>query len=433
MPTIMSRIRMAERVATLPFPAEAVREWHQRPGAFARRVPPWERVEVLEPDPTRAICRLRLGPLAVRCVITQSIVADTPDSSRVTDRCEWDPPAIVGRVSARALGRRLHRLLGYGQDVRLGDLEEHGRFLSRPRLHVAVTGASGLLGSALVPFLTSGGHRVTRLVRRAPGAGQASWDGRTGELAELRGVDAVVHLAGENIGARWTAARKQRIRESRSTASRGLAESLAQWAVPPRALVSASAVGIYGNRGDAPLTESSVQAGVPEDFLAAVAGEWEAATEPARARGIRTVSLRFGEVLSPAGGALKTMLPAFRLGLGGPIGGGRQWLSWIAIDDAVGAIHHGLMTDLDGPVNATAPEPVTNREFTASLARVLHRPAVLPIPSLAVGLVLGEMGKALLLSGARVLPHRLLQSGFEFRLPMLEPALRHVLGREPSG
>jgi uncharacterized protein len=294
-----------------------------------------------------------------------------------------------------------------------------------------VSGSTGLIGRSLVPFLTSGGHEVLRLVRRAARESEIQWDPGAGRLdpAQLEGADAVVHLAGENLAARWSTARKQAIRNSRVVGTRLLAEALSRLTRPPRVLVSASAVGIYGNRGDETLTESSAPAS-RSDFLVDVGREWEAATEPARAAGVRVVRFRSGLVLSPAGGVLGRMLPAFRLGVGGRLGSGRQWMSWISIDDTIGAIHHALTTvGLFGPVNATAPHPVTNREFAATLGRVMGRPAILPVPAIALRLVFGEMADVALLASARVLPERLIQSGYRFRHPQLEGALRFVLGR----
>lgn len=297
--------------------------------------------------------------------------------------------------------------------------------------HVVVTGASGLIGSSLVPWLTADGFRVTRLVRRPPrAADEIRWDPLTSSLdpSALEGVHAAVHLSGENIGARWTPARKRRIRDSRVVTTRLLSQTLAGLRRPPRVLVSASAVGIYGNRGDDVLTESSALPSPPGDFLAELGQEWEAALEPAAALGIRAVPLRFGLVLAREGGVLGRMLWPFRLGLGGPFGGGRQWMSWISILDVVGAIRHALSKEsLTGPVNATAPTPVTNREFASTLARVLHRPAILPVPAAAIRLALGEMGTVALLGSQRVVPSRLLQSGYQFRYPRLKEALEALL------
>ena len=304
-----------------------------------------------------------------------------------------------------------------------------------PGFHIAVTGGSGLIGTALIQHLMRGHYRITRLVRHSAGPGELQWDpaGQRLDPAALEGIDAVIHLAGENVGARWTAARKRRIRESRVSGTRLLSETIARLGRPPRVLVSASAVGIYGDRGDEILTEASAPGDASSDFLVSVSQQWEAAADAARTAGVRAVHPRFGVVLSPAGGALKKMLLPFRLGLGSQVGRGSQWLSWISIDDAVGVVHHALETDtLRGPVNAVAPNPVTNRDFTRTLGRVLQRPTPFTAPAGALRLVLGEMAEETLLASARVLPAGLLRSGYEFHHPDLESALRHVLGKEPG-
>jgi len=296
-------------------------------------------------------------------------------------------------------------------------------------MRILVTGSTGLIGSALVPFLRAGGHEVVRLAR-APLRGEESvvlWDPEGGKLepSALEGFDAVVHLAGENIAGRWTAEKKARIRDSRVRGTRLLSETLAQLERPPAVLASASAIGYYGDRGDELLREESPPG---RGFLAEVAAQWEAATEPAARRGIRVVCLRFGIVLSPRGGALAQMLPPFRLGLGGPIGSGQQYWSWVAIDDVVRAIHHALGAEtLHGPVNVVSPDPVRNREFVRALGRVLGRPTLLPMPALVVRVLFGQMGEELLLSSQRVEPIRLLASGFVFQYPDLDGALRHLL------
>jgi hypothetical protein len=248
------------------------------------------------------------------------------------------------------------------------------------------------------------------------------------DLSRLEGVDAVVHLAGENIAAgRWTAARKEEIRRSRVEGTRRLSESLARLSRRPKVLVSASAIGFYGNRGDEILKEDSAPG---SDFLAQVCRDWEAATDPASRAGIRVVHLRSGVILSPAGGALKKMLLPFKMGAGGRIGSGAQFMSWIAIDDTIGAIHHAIVTEpLQGPMNGVAPTPVRNAEFTRTLGRVLSRPAIAPMPAFAARLAFGEMANALLLASQRVMPTRLQASGYKFRYPELEGALRHLLGR----
>jgi uncharacterized protein (TIGR01777 family) len=298
-------------------------------------------------------------------------------------------------------------------------------------MHVLVSGASGFMGSALVPTLIAGGHTVTRLVRSTPRPGQAEipWNpvARSIGTPALEGLDAVVHLAGDNIASgRWTAAKKASIRNSRVQGTTVLCEALAQLVKPPKVLLSASAFGYYGDRGETILREESPPG---TGFLAEVCQAWEAATAPAAQRGIRVVHLRFGMVLSPAGGALAKMLTPFRLGLGGVIGTGKQYMSWIALDDVLGAIDHALNTEaLQGPVNVVAPSAVTNREFTITLGKVLRRPTWLPLPAFAVRLMFGEMGDALLLASTRVAPARLVASGYTFQYPELEQALQHLLG-----
>jgi uncharacterized protein len=296
---------------------------------------------------------------------------------------------------------------------------------------VAVTGSSGLLGSALIASLIADGHGVIRLIRRDPRPGERAlrWDPSTGAITPGGPAlaDAVVHLAGESVSeGGWTAAHKQRIRDSRGGATRRLAETLTRMATPPAVLVSASATGYYGHRGDQILTEES---GPGTGYLAEVAREWEAATAVAIARGVRVVTLRIGIVLSPAGGALAKMLFPFRLGLGGALGDGRQWMSWISLEDTIAVIRHALDADtLRGPINTVAPSPVTNAEFARTLARVLWRPAVIPMPAFALRLVLGEMADELLLSSTRAVPARLLAEGFTFHHLTLESAIRSALG-----
>ena len=302
----------------------------------------------------------------------------------------------------------------------------------RPR--VVVSGASGLVGARLGDLLRDAGRNVSALVRRTPRAdAEIEWDPPRARIAAaaLEGSHAVVHLAGENVaGGRWTAARKRLIRSSRVESTLLLARALSELARPPRVFVCASAIGYYGNRGEESLCEESEPGA---GFLADLCREWEAATAAAGRAGLRVVCLRIGVVLSAKGGALARMLTPFRLGLGGVIGNGRQVMSWIALDDLVRAIDHGIQNDnVIGPVNAVAPRPVTNREFTRTLGKLLRRPTVLPLPAPIVRLAFGEMGRALLLDGARVRPDKLTASGFEFRFPHLELALRHELGAAES-
>ncbi len=298
-------------------------------------------------------------------------------------------------------------------------------------LRVAVGGASGLVGSALATHLAGRGHQVVRLVRHPPQipASEICWNPAGGEIdaPALEGLDAVVHLGGENIaGGRWTEARKAAIRDSRVASTRLLSDTVAGLTQPPRTFVCASATGYYGDRGDQLLTEDSAPG---QGFLPQVCQAWEAGTEAARQASLRVVNLRIGIVLTPKGGALARMLPPFRMGLGGVVGNGRQYMSWIALSDLVRAIDFLLLAeDVSGPINAVAPQPVTNREFTRTLGRVLRRPTLLPLPRLVVRMLFGEMGQALLLEGHRVLPAKLEQAGFSFLHPRLEDALRCELG-----
>lgn len=296
-------------------------------------------------------------------------------------------------------------------------------------MNVLISGATGLIGSALIPELEAGGHAVTRLSRSQSGPDTIRWDPEAGTIeGDLEGTDAVVHLAGESIAqGRWSPQKKQQILESRVKGTRLLAEKISGLPTPPKVMVSASAVGYYGDRGDEVLTEESSSG---TDFLAGVCREWEAAAEPARQGGIRVVHPRLGIVLSPKGGALGTTLPIFKLGGGGKIGGGNQWWSWVALDDVVGSIVHALTEEtVEGPVNVGSPNPMTNAGYTKVLGKVLGRPTILPLPAPAARAVLGEVADALLLASQRMEPARLEATGYTFRYPQLEGALRHLLGR----
>jgi uncharacterized protein len=293
-------------------------------------------------------------------------------------------------------------------------------------LTIAITGASGFIGAALAEHLKQRGDRILPLVRPGHGVdGGIHWDptGGTIDQRALEGVDAIVHLAGENVAdGRWTEEKKRRIRESRVRGTSLLARTLATMRQKPRVLVSGSAVGFYGSRDDAPIDETASRG---NDFLAEVTESWEQAALPAAEAGVRVVHPRTGIVLAPHGGALGKMLLPFKLGVGGKIGEGRQYMSWIALEDAVRALVHAVDADsLRGPFNLTAPNPVTNGDFTRALGRALRRPTALTVPSFAARLAFGEMADAALLAGARALPRRLLESGFTFRHPELEPYLR---------
>jgi uncharacterized protein (TIGR01777 family) len=297
---------------------------------------------------------------------------------------------------------------------------------------ILISGASGLVGSVLVPSLKAGGTRVVRLARPGgPSVGEderVEWDpARSIDPDRVSGFHAVIHLAGESIVGRWTAAKKARICDSRILPTNNLAQALAHSKQKPGVLISASAIGYYGNRGDEILIEESSGG---SGFAADLAREWEAATAPAARAGIRTVQMRIGIVMSQHGGALKKMLPPFKMGVGGRVGVGRQWMSWIDVQDVAGAIHHILRTDsLSGPVNIVSPKPATNAEFTQTLASVLARPAILPMPAFAARLAFGQMGDELLLASQRVEPAKLIASGYLFRFPDLAASLENILKR----
>jgi uncharacterized protein (TIGR01777 family) len=443
-------------------PAEEVFAWHTRAGALERLLPPWGGMRILEQhgglEPGgRVLLRVRRGPFRFRweaihdeCqdgrlfvdrqakgpfahwVHTHRFLPEGDESCMLEDRVSYRLPlgGLGQLVAGRAVRRSLKRLFRFRHDRIRNDMARLAPFRGRGPQRFVITGSSGLVGRNLVAFLTAGGHQVVRLVRREPdrARGEAYWNPAKGEIAAdaLEGAYAVVHLAGESIAAkRWTAAVKVRILRSRVEGTRLLSETLARLTRPPRVLISASAIGYYGAHGDEPLTEEHPPG---SGFLADVCKRWEAATEPSQRAGIRVATLRTGLVLSAAGGALPRMLPAFRCGLGGVFGSGRQHMSWISLDDLVGAIHHLAFTEVAGPVNAVSPEPVTNAAFTRNLGAVLRRPTLMRLPAPMVRLALGEMGEALLLVGARVQPQRLERSGFRFLYPRVEPALRSELG-----
>jgi uncharacterized protein (TIGR01777 family) len=448
----------------IPETASRLFACHLLPGAFERLRPPWQQLEMEEPAPvengSRAQLRLKKGPFWVRWLAEHREVVEgrgftdvqltgpfarwihhhefiplEAGGSLLRDRIDYALPAgALGRLlGGRAVARDIEATFAYRHTTTARDLTRHARFAGQPPLRVAVTGASGLVGSALLPFLSTGGHSVVPLVRRSSAAASPTaplWSPEAGldDAANFAPFDALVHLAGESIAAgRWTSERKARIRRSRVEGTRQLVRSLGELARPPRTLVCASAVGYYGSRGAERLDERSATGA---GFLAEITREWEAVALEAEQFGIRVVLLRFGIVLTPAGGALAKMLPPFRLGAGGAVGSGRQHLSWISIDDAVGTIQQALLDErLRGPVNAVAPEPVTQGELARTLGRVLRRPAVLPLPALAARLLFGEMADEMLLSSARVSPAALEQVGFAYDDPQLEPALQRLLGK----
>jgi uncharacterized protein (TIGR01777 family) len=458
----MTTTRNFQASIELPVSAREAFDWHERPGAFERLTPPWQDVDVIERsggirDGARVVLRLRMGPASLRWVVEhrdyepgvrfRDVQIKGPfarwehehrfepvndEHVRLVDDIDYAPPlgALGGMLGGSKVDGMLRQLFTYRHAITRDDLTLHGRFADRPRLRVAITGSSGLIGSALRHLLTTGGHDVLLIVRRPPrDENEVQWDPESGleRLDALEGIDAVVHLAGESIAERWNDEKRRRIRHSRVQGTGTLCAALAQLQQRPRVLVSASAIGYYGNRDDEVLTETSAAGRM---FLSDVCKQWEEACDAAREAGVRVVHPRFGMVLSPRGGALAKMLTPFRLGAGGAVGKGNQYWSWISLDDAISAVSHALMNDqIAGPMNVVSPNPVTSRTFARTLARVLNRFAFAPLPASAARLALGPMADELLLASARVQPTVLLDHDYEFRDPQLEPALRRMLGR----
>jgi hypothetical protein len=447
-----------ERRCPVPVSADELYAWHARPGALQRLVPPWERVALVSQTggvaDGRVVMRNTIaGPIKALWVAQHGdhvpgrrftdvqeqgpftrwahthAFEPTVDGSELVDHIEYQVPlGPLGQlVAGRPIAARLDRMFDFRHQRTREDLARHSGAPMTP-LRIAVTGASGLIGTQLCAFLTTGGHTVLRLVRREAGPGEVHWDpARNVDAAALEGVDAVIHLAGESVASgRWTPALKDRILKSRTEGTRTLASALATLDKKPRVFLSASAIGYYGDTGDTLADESSPTG---KGFLAEVCKAWEGAADPARLAGIPVVHPRIGVVLSGAGGALAQMRTPFAMGVGGPVGGGQQWLSWIAMDDTIGALHHLLHAGLEGPVNLVSPNPVRQAEFAKLLGKVLRRPAFLPLPAAAVRAIFGEMGQDVLLNGQRVAPTRLQASGFKFLREDLEGALRFELGR----
>jgi uncharacterized protein (TIGR01777 family) len=443
--------------STFPVPRDELWAWHVRPGAFERLTPPWQEIRdftrsgPLAPGST-ARFRTRIGGVPWEWVARHEQVDPPrlfrdvqwrgpfrrfdhrhlfhdrgPGASELEDRIEWELPggALSSPMRAFAL-RELRRAFAYRHRLLARDLAIHAG--STP-MKLLVTGSHGLVGSALVPFLTTAGHSVRRLVRGDGEEGDANWKPEADEIdaRALDDVDAVIHLAGDGIAdGRWNADKKQRIRDSRVKGTHLLATRIAAAAKRPAAFVCASAIGYYGDRGDGWLDEGSA---LGAGFLADVCREWETATHPASEAGVRVVNTRFGFILSARGGGLRRMLPPFRMGVGGRLGNGKQWISWVALDDVLAALLHAARTaTLSGPVNVVAPQPVTNAEFTRTLGRVLQRPTLLPMPAFAARAAFGETADEVLLCSQRVKAAKLVASGFSFGWPTLEEALRHTLG-----
>jgi uncharacterized protein (TIGR01777 family) len=451
------------RTTQIACPAETLFAWHERPGALERLCPPWETVRIVSAsggirNGARVVVRQKWGPVSFRWVVEhRGYIAgrEFRDAQISGPFAEWehvhriDPIGestctltdeityrLPGGRAGRFFGgpmvrRRLAQLFAWRHAVTKADLEQEQKLGAHPSQRVLIAGASGLVGNALIPFLTTKGYSVLRLVRRAPrSSDEVFWDPRAGELAEhaIAGVDVVINLSGENLSAgRWTAKRREEILRSRVNATQTLVNAMQRLSKRPKVFVSASAVGFYGDRHDQPVDEQSE---IGRGFLPEVCSAWEDRARAAEVLGVRTVLGRFGVVLTPAGGALAKLLPVFRLGLGGSLGNGKQWMSWITIDDLLGGLFHAInTTSCTGPLNLVSPQPVTNRDFARTLGRVFGRPAWTAVPAFVLRTALGEMADEMLLSGARVLPEKLISSGYDFRQAMLDHALRHVLGK----
>lgn len=426
----------------VPAPPAAVWAWHAASTAFERLGPPWMPMRLIRREggllagavtefevtragvPIRWLARHTEGVEGERFVDVQErgpfgswrhehrFVAER-DGTRLEDEVTWELPTGTS-WAAGWMQPDIDAMFRWRHHRTVADLERLAPWGDRPRLGVGITGASGLVGRELASFLVAGGHRVVPIAR----------DGTT----PLDDLDAVVNLAGEPIAeGRWTDAKKQRILDSRATLTRALCDRIAALPRRPAVLVSGSAVGYYGDRGDEPCSEATAQG---SGFLADTCGAWEEATAPAEAAGVRVVHLRTGIVLSPKGGWLGTMLPLARAGLAGPAGSGQQWMPWIDLDDLVGAIHHAIRSPtVSGPINGTAPNPERNGDLMRTLGRVLGRPAFLPTPAFALGLALGrEKARELVLGGQRTVPRALVADGFRFVSPEADPALRRMLG-----
>jgi uncharacterized protein (TIGR01777 family) len=450
---------IVERTTRIESSVEDVWQWHTRPGAFERLTPPWEEVRLLGrtggiENGARLLLEVKVGPLPMRWVAVHrdvvegsrfvdvqesgpfaswahehEMTADGAGGTIVRDCITCEPPlgAAGALFGASLIRHKLERLLRYRHATLAADLAAHAGITPR---RFVVAGATGMIGSALVPFLTTGGHQVTRLVRRSPVDGDSVWDPERGTIdpSVLAGTDAVINLAGANVaGGRWTADRKQYLIDSRVRAAGLLAQAMARATPRPPVLVSVSASGFYGDRGDEPLGD---EAPPGAGFFPSLVQAWEGAADLAKSAGVRVAHPRFGIVLSPAGGALAKLLPPFLAGVGGPVGGGRQWFGWASIDDAISMLYLAAINSrVTGPFNAAAPAPARNADLARSLGRVVGRPALLPVPAAALKLLYGEMAEATLLASTRMLPELLQDYHFRHRHPQLETALRHVLGR----
>jgi uncharacterized protein (TIGR01777 family) len=456
--------------------------WHIREGAFERLNPPWQQFKVIErkgniqSNGTVKIKMKIAGPIHTTWLVKHSDYIEGKQfndsqikglfsswththlfrslelsSCILDDHIEYSLPGgtLSEIIASPLIDNKLNQMFGYRHRITRDDLQVHAtadkiRGNDRP-MTIGITGSSGFLGSSLIPFLTTGGHRVIRFIRRRPttyddkldlkNVKSIQWNPSSSSYTDLPSLndnnnqmDAVVNLAGENIFGRWTKGKKKRISDSRVNTTRSLCKILASLDTPPKVLVSASATGYYGDRGDETLTEES-QSSI--GFLSDVCRNWEEATQIAKESGIRVVNLRLGIVLSSSGGMLSKILPIFKLGLGGRIGNGNQYMSWIGLDDLLGLVLYSIADEsISGPVNAVSPNPVTNADFTTTLGKVLSRPTMFSIPEFIIKLALGEeLANSAIISSSRVIPERLIKIGYQFRFPYLESVLRYTLGK----
>lgn len=448
----------------IPTDAKTLADWHARPGAFARLAPPWETLKIVSEsggieDGAKLIFKVYQGPIGLTWEAhhdqyipgeqfrdvqhrgpfsawehTHRFIPIDDTHSTLSDEIRFKLPLeplsspFVGLVQRHML----QRMFDFRHRRTMQDLERHQAFASQPRQRIAITGSTGLIGTALKAFLTTGGHTVLPVVRQKPAdEGSIYWKPSSGEIdAEaFEGVDVVIHLAGAGVAdKRWDEAHKKLVLESRTQGTRLLAQTLANLKKKPRVFLSASAIGYYGDRGDELLTEQSTSG---EDFLSSVCSQWEQAAQPAKDAGIQVIHPRIGLVLAAQGGLLGPMLTPFKAGLGGKIGDGKQYMSWIALDDVLGALYHLMFQpELEGPVNLVAPNPVTNAQFTKALGATLNRPTFMTVPAFAIRAAMGEeMANSTALISQRVRPSVLELSGFKYFYPELKAALAHELGK----
>ena len=450
----------------VPCDSNYLYKWHNMPCALDRLIPYWEKVSLREHPDTlvnggRVALDLHLGPISIPWnlelsdVVTGQQFKDTQitgpfsfwshthkmqaindSNSMLVENIKFSLPLSEPFLIKPFAVNKIKRLFNYRMQVISNDVKRHYKYKDKNTMRILVSGASGLVGDALVKFLSSGGHQVLSLVRvESTAADKITWfppkssaDEGYIDFNALEGLDAVVHLAGENIASgRWTESQKKKIYDSRVLGTNFLVDQLLKLKQPPKVLIAASAIGFYGHSDTATFNEESP---VGSGFLSDTCIEWEKAARRAEEKGIRVVNARLGIVLDPKAGALAKMLQLFSLGGGGILGSGKQFMSWISLDDVIGAIHHCIMNEsIHGPVNLVSPEVVTNAEFTKILAKVLNRPAIFPAPAFALRLVLGEMADALLLSSAKVEPKVLQSTDYDYSFSNLELALRHMLGK----